>query len=109
MTDELKSALGMNKTPYTEDKRSSILDFLQENKNCLTHPPGDFFGWLETVQLSTLEELAEALDDDDFVSLEMKANGLKYFKRFALKKATTECLTAAPSTTPSKHLPHSRW
>jgi hypothetical protein len=91
----------MNKTPYTEEKKVFYFRFSTRKQELLTHPPGDFFGWLETVQLSNLEELAEALDDDDFVRLKMKANGMNYFKRFALKKATTECLTAAPSTTPS--------
>lgn len=89
------------KTPYTEEKKVFYFRFSTRKQELLTHPPGDFFGWLETVQLSNLEELAEALDDDDFVRLKMKANGIKYFKGFALKKATTECLTAAPSTTPS--------
>lgn len=53
------------------------------------------------MQISNLEDLAEALDDEDFVRLEMKANGLKYFKRFALRKAIAECLTVVPSTTQS--------
>jgi U-box domain len=31
--------------------------------------------------------MAEALEDDEYVKMEMKQNGFKYFKRFAIKKA----------------------
>ena len=35
-------------------------------------------------------ELVEALDEKEFVLEEMKPNGLKYFKRIALKKAALD-------------------
>jgi hypothetical protein len=59
---------------------------------------------LESVQIFDLEELAEALGDDDFVRLEMKANGLKYFKRFALQGHLAQCLAAtSPHSTLDDH------
>jgi hypothetical protein len=59
--------------------------------------------WLQSVDISNLADFAEALDDDEFVRLEMKGNGLKYFKRFVLKKAIideTNCGMMEPSKAP---------
>lgn len=86
MTASLKESLG----PLSNNHLRSInplKDLLQENKSSLTCTSEEFYQWLVSVQISSLEELAEALDDDDFVNFEMKENGLKYFKRFSLKKA----------------------
>jgi len=92
MTAVLKSTLGVASSNSPDDNDISLLNFLQQHEKCFSCVPHDFATWLESVQITSLEELAEALEDDDFVSLEMKANGLKYFKRFALQKAITASL-----------------
>jgi hypothetical protein len=100
LTAELKSALGVTNSDAETGSTSSLLYFLQDNKSCLTCSPRDFCDWLESVQIFDPEEFAEALGDDDFVRLEMKANGLKYFKRFTLQTRLTQCLAAsAPHST----------
>jgi hypothetical protein len=65
--------------------------------------------WLDSVDVLTFEDLAHALDDDDFVREEMKANGLKYFKRYALRKGVVaamegQALVVAGSLGPDRSL-----
>lgn len=85
LTATLKSALGVESS--SDSSVASLSDFLQEHESCLTCPAGVFCKWLESVQITNLEDLKEALEDKEFASEEMKANGLKYFKRNALRKA----------------------
>jgi hypothetical protein len=93
-SERLNSALGVPSFE-SEASNSTLFLFLKENEKCLTCPAKVFHDWLESVHIASLEDFKEALDDDDFVSLEMKANGLKYFKRFALQKAAAKWLTDA--------------
>ena len=71
--------------------QNAMIDFLHQHRNCLTCTPAEFSDWLSTVGVETLDDLAEALEDEDFAKEEMKPNGLKYFKRHALRKAAVEC------------------
>ena len=81
-----------NATPEPQAKTAdgTISSFLNEHKNCITRTPQEFSDWLGAVGVETLDDLAEALDDKDFAKEEMQPNGLKYFKRQALRKAILE-------------------
>lgn len=72
----------------TDDGNGSglLLDFLRSHETAFRCPAADFYRWLRLVDVETLEDLAEALADDDFVREEMKPNGFKAFKRGALKR-----------------------
>ena len=86
MTASLKESLGLLSNNHLRNI-NTLKDLLQEHQSSFSCLSEEFYQWLVSVHISSLQELAEALDDDDFVNFEMKENGLKYFKRFSLKKA----------------------
>ena len=94
-----KDAISMSSAPTSRSvsiQPNRLLQFLLENEKCFACSVAEFGDWLKSVQIQDLEEFAEALEDDDFVKLEMKENGLKYFKRFALQKAAAGCIVSSP-------------
>jgi hypothetical protein len=103
----LKSVLKVSSNDSPKNTFTTLFDFLKEHEKCLACSAKHFGDWLESVQISNLEEFAEALHDDDFVSLEMKTNGLKYFKRFVLQKAVAACLETLPTIEKDLSIPTS--
>jgi hypothetical protein len=68
---------------YTAHNR--LLVFLHEHQSCLKCTPDSFHKWLQSEDISSLVELAEAVSDDDFVRSEMQEHGLKVSLCFILK------------------------
>ena len=68
----------------------ALLDFLIEHQDCLKVDPTTFAMWLSSMDITSMEELSEALEDKEFVSHEMNPNGLKGFKSLTLKKAAKD-------------------
>lgn len=71
---------------------SSLLTFLESQKACLKGSPSDFQKWLsESEDISTIEDLAEAVKDDAYMKEVLQPGdgsvGVKGFKRAAFKKA----------------------
>jgi hypothetical protein len=67
-----------------------LLAFLKENKDCVKGSPEAFFRWLGTQDITTREDLADAVSDDDYQDVLQKGDGkvgVKGFKRAAFKKA----------------------
>ena len=61
--------------------------FVAQHEHCLKCPASHFVQWLQSEDIQTLHELSEAMCDHDFVSTDMKAHGLKGFKRHVFAKA----------------------
>lgn len=72
------------------DRATSVEAFLRLHGKFFECNVSSFASWLETVGITSLMDLVEALDEKDFVLEEMKPNGLKYYKRIALKKAALD-------------------
>ena len=64
----------------------SVLEFLTNNKTCLKVLPNHFAEWLQSQDILSLDDLAEATHDEEFM-VEMQNAGLKGFKKAAFKKA----------------------
>lgn len=60
-----------------ENSVDPLLAFLLSQKASLKGSPHDFYEWLLREDVVSLAELAEAVEDDDFVRQQMQANGLK--------------------------------
>lgn len=60
-----------------EESIDPLLAFLVSQKPCLKGSPHDFYAWLLSEDVGSLDDLAEAVEDDDFVHQQMQANGLK--------------------------------
>jgi hypothetical protein len=82
--------LGQQETQSIHTAEDPLLSFLRLHESCLSCTPIDFFMWLQSVDIVSLVELTDALGDEDFIKMEMKPNGFKYFKRFAITKAIAE-------------------
>ena len=105
-------AMSSLSTPARESRRSeqpsgnslpseeahALFTFLQNHEDCLSCTADAFHSWLRSVHITSFTDLSEALDDDEFAAKELKNNGLKYFKRFALR-------SAIPKETTSKSEP----
>eukprot|EP00977_Amphora_coffeiformis_P000342 scaffold96_cov172-Amphora_coffeaeformis.AAC.6 len=74
--------------------------FLELHKNCLISSPTEFVKWLKYADVNDLNDLAEALEDTDFVEDEMQPKGLKSFKRLPLLKAA---LAHGSTSMPTPH------
>ena len=71
--------------PSTE---SSLLAFLKENADCLKGSPEAFHRWLvDSEDIASLNDLADAVADDQYLQDVLQQGGLKGFKRSAFKKA----------------------
>jgi hypothetical protein len=65
----------------------SLRTFLEQHASFFSCPPTQFHTWLQSEGIECLADLAEALEDEEYVQMELKSHGLKYFKRMAFKKA----------------------
>ena len=86
--------------PAVPQKDSDLLALLTTLKTCLKSSPETFAAWLEGEDIHSIEDLREAVQDNDFVKHDMQENGLKGFKRSAFKKsvlATRSSETPPPS------------
>jgi hypothetical protein len=63
-----------------------VLAFLEKHKSCLKCSPVIFHKWLQSEDIASLNDLAEACADKSYPSF-MQANGLKGFKRGLFLKA----------------------
>jgi rubrerythrin len=79
-----------NSTIFVDETKHPNLAILEKYVSCLTCSPESFQSWLLEVHIGNLEDLAEALEDQEFASQEMQPNGLKYFKRLTLRKKILE-------------------
>jgi hypothetical protein len=79
-----------------------LLGFLQRQQVCLKGSPEAFHEWLQSEDIYNLNDLAEAVDDDDFVRSDMQQAGLKGFKRAAFKKEIQAAVGAATVTKRTK-------
>ena len=71
--------------PSTE---SSLLAFLKVNSDCLKGSPEAFHRWLvDSEDIASLNDLADAVADDQYLQDVLQQGGLKGFKRSAFKKA----------------------
>ena len=57
--------------------QSDFLEFLKGQSACLKCPAETFHGWLQSEDINNIDELVEAMEDDDFVRTDMQRNGLK--------------------------------
>lgn len=77
----------------TPSSRSSnrLQEFLQDQKGCIKGSPEAFFAWLATEDIESLEDLAAAVSDDEYLHEVLQQGdgkvGVKGFKRAAFKKA----------------------
>jgi len=55
----------------------ALLNFLRDQSSCLKSSAEKFFSWLQSEDINSIDELIEAIEDDDFVRTEMQSNGLK--------------------------------
>jgi hypothetical protein len=60
-----------------QNKSNRLLQFVQTEKLCFKCPVEDFYKWLQSEDIISLEDLIEALDDDALVRSEMQCYGLK--------------------------------
>jgi hypothetical protein len=58
-----------------------LLTFIQKQSACLKVYPEEFHQFLLSQDISTMKDLREAMEDDDFVTQDMHDGGLKMFKR----------------------------
>ena len=58
-------------------KQDGLLNFLQSQSACLKCSAEKFHAWLQSEDITTLDDLVDAIEDDDFVRSEMQRNGLK--------------------------------
>jgi hypothetical protein len=77
----------------------ALLTFLNEQEKCLKGSPELFLYWLSSEDIASLEDLAEAVCDDEYLRDVLQQgdgnNGVKGFKRAAFKKAVIEASQAA--------------
>lgn len=81
-----------------------LLSFLKENKGCLKGSLEAFFHWLSTQDITTPEDLADAVSDDEYQEGLQKGDGkvgVKVFKFAAFKRAAITAAAAAPSESKS--------
>ena len=79
-----------------------LLSFLKENKGCLKGSLEAFFHWLSTQDITSPEDLADAVSDDEYQEVLQKGDGkvgVKVFKFAAFKMAAIAA--AAPSESKS--------
>ena len=56
---------------------SSLLQFLSENEDCLKNcTVNEYYAWLQSEDVDSLQDFAEAIEDDDF-AVKMKQRGIK--------------------------------
>jgi len=65
---------------------NELTNFLENNQGCLKCSVGEFHRWLESEDITSLNDLAVAIDDEDYLP-NMVQNGLKKFMVGALKKS----------------------
>jgi len=90
--NKTKTAVAMDRavtpSPPPSDKLQA---FLKEQKVCLKGSPKAFGEWLSTEDIVSLEDLAAAVSDDDYLHQVLQQGngkvGVKGFKRVAFKKA----------------------
>lgn len=88
--------------PSASNPADVLLSFLDEQKKCLKSSPGAFRRWLATEDITSLDDLAEAVSDDEYLRDVLQQGdgndvGVKGFKRSAFKKAVLEASQATPS------------
>jgi U-box domain len=82
-----------------EANTDSLVEFLQKHKSSFKCPVVSFHNWLQSVDIESLEDFAEAMADDEFVEENMKPHGFKVFKRKAiLRDAQTKVQCAIAKT-----------
>lgn len=78
-------------TPSPRPSSPKLHAFLQEHKGCIKGSPDAFYEWLATEDIVSLEDLAAAVSDDDYIQRYLQPGdgtvGVKGFKRAAFKKA----------------------
>mmetsp|Transcript_18234 Transcript_18234/g.44050 ORF Transcript_18234/g.44050 Transcript_18234/m.44050 type:complete len:506 (+) Transcript_18234:1627-3144(+) len=67
-----------------EEKK--LVTFLESQDKSLKCTPSEFFEWLKSEDITTLDDLVDACEDEDFVA-EVIENGLKKFKLQAFRKS----------------------
>ena len=67
-------------------RKDEVLLFLESHEKALKCSPSDFAEWLQSEDVATMEDLADACNDEDFVS-ELVNHGLKKFKLSAFRKS----------------------
>jgi U-box domain len=86
--------------PKVEHRPTMTIEaLLREENGCFKCTPQAFSVWLQSMDVWSLEDLAEAMEDDEFID-DMQANGLKGFKRSAFKKAVAMTQQAATGPEP---------
>jgi len=65
------------KQPVGSATNDNLLEFLHTQKACFKCPVKKFHAWLKSEDIVRVDDLAEAVIDEDFVRAEMQANGLK--------------------------------
>jgi hypothetical protein len=63
---------------------SLLLEFITENKDCLKCSAGEYYKWLQSEDVDTLHDFADAIQDDDFAT-KMKLHGIKVMFFLSLK------------------------
>ena len=71
----------------TPDENDELIQFLRKHQDCIKCEPDEFHRWLISQDITGLRDLNEACADNEFVTTQMQASGLKGFKRGPFVKA----------------------
>jgi len=87
LLQDLFAPIPMAETSYNaKPDLMSVEEFLEANQGCLKIDSAQFGEWLQSLDVVSLEDLEDAVNDEDFF-VEMQKNGLKGFKKATFKKA----------------------
>jgi hypothetical protein len=88
------AVVAFNSSKVVQRPTITIEGLLRKEMGCFKCTPQAFSVWLQSMDVWSLGDLAEAMGDDEFIN-EMQANGLKGFKRNAFKTAVEATQQAA--------------
>ena len=82
-------------TSATLKEDDPLLAFLRSQQTCIKGSADEFYDWLvESEDIFTMDSLKEAVQDDDYLDVKMKAgngvNGIKGYKRGPFRRAVLE-------------------
>ena len=82
------------------NSNTSIVSLLTKHMQCLKVDPFSFVEWLKKMDIVSMEDFKESLEDENFVAEEMVPHGLKRFKLKSLVKVVKEEIEATHEVHP---------
>lgn len=99
---EASAAESESSDRWSECNVGGLEEFCRLQAACIKGPPDDFATWLRSQDVESLQDLLEAVDDDDFRG-EMQMNGLKGFKKGTFKKAVQSAVDSQSRSASEDH------